>query len=242
MRIVRWTTILLLGCWASTALAGPDRASWFQIQKQQARKALEQLQLHGSARVVWPAHRSRPAMIRGLAITAPGNSDIQRARNFLKGRPALFAGAGSRLAPLESRSTRDLRVVRFRQLYRGIPVEHARITVALNRAGQITSVHSEVEPVLLRSGVKPRISRAAAVRAALAAAGARPVAALTRGLQPSLVILPGGRARLVYKVMLPLSVNPAGRWFLVDAHSGTFVGWRQGLLMDGQRPASGVRR
>jgi len=179
-------------------------------------------------------------MIRGLAVKERGKSDLARARNFITRRPALFAGAGSRLVHQKTLGTSSVKVVRFAQVFRGVPVEGAMIAVALDRAGRITSVTSGVEPVSLHR-VKPRVSAAAAVKIAVRATGARPGAATLRGIKPKLVILPGGTDRLVYKVMLPLGINPAGRWHLVDAITGKHLGYRRGIIMDGHRWTKGVR-
>ena len=238
MRPCRILILLVLGTWASTALAGPNRASWLKTQRAQAREALSRLGSPNSLTVHWPGHRSRPAMIRGLAIKGQGRTQVERARNFLSRRPALFAGAGSRLVLLDTRGTSDVHVVRFAQVYRGVPVEGAMITVALNRAGRISSVNSDAEPISLRD-VKPRVTPGAAARIALGAAGSS--AAAIKGIKPMLVILPGGTDRLVYKVMLPLGLNPTGRWHLVDAASGKHVGYRRGIIMDGHRSKKGVR-
>lgn len=236
MRMTRLLTLLVLGTWASTALAGPDRAAWLKAQRGKARQELQKL---GGAKltVQWPAHRSRPAVIRGLSVKVSGRGDVERARRFAEQRPALFAGAGSRLVHEKTLAAGDVRVVRFKQTFRGVPVEGVMLTVGLRR-GRVTSINSDVEPISLRSGVTARVSRAAAVKVALGAAGAR---GLSLSVQPRLVILPGGTDRLVYKVMLPLSVNPAGRWHLVDAVTGEHLGYRRGIIMDGHQWRKGVR-
>jgi hypothetical protein len=86
--------------------------------------------------------------------------------------------------------------------------------------------------------VRPRIAARTAVRTALAAALGQPAARTARlqrltGVKPRLTILAEGRPRLVYKVMLPLSLNPRGRWQLVDARSGAYIGWRPGGFVHG---------
>lgn len=240
MRVSRFLIVLVLGTWASTAMAGPDRASWLRSQRAQAHRALKRLGNTGSLTVHWPAHRSRPAMIRGLAVKEQGRDDVQRARNFVSRRPALFAGPGSRLVHDRTLHAGDLRVVRFVQVYKGVPVEDAVIAVAINRQGLIRSVNSELEPVTLRM-VKPRVTAGAAVQTALRATKTRAGAAMARGVQPKLVIIPGGTCRLVYKVMLPLGINPMGRWHLVDAISGKHLGYRRGIIMDGHHWRKGVQ-
>jgi len=240
MHVSRILILLVLGTWASTALAGPDRASWLKAQRGNARKALDLLDGANSLTVHWPAHRSRPAMIRGQAIKEQGRNHVERARNFISRRPALFAGEGSRLVLQDTRGTSDVHVVRFAQVFRGVPVEGAMITVALDREGLISSVNSDAEPVTLR-GVKPRVTPGAAVQIALRATRVRSSAATVRGIKPMLVILPGGMDRLTYKVMLPLGLNPTGRWHLVDAISGKHIGYRRGIMMDGHLQRMGVR-
>ena len=237
MRLSRLLLVLLLGGSASTALAGPERAAWLKNQRAQARQALQRLG-GSNLTVQWPAFRSRPAVIRGLAVKVTGAGDRERAHTFLTRHPALFAGAGSRLVHEKTLGAGDVRAVRFRQVFKGVPVEGATIAVALDRAGRVTSVTSDMEPITLRQ-VKPRITGHAAVKIAIRATGTR--AAAARGLRAHLVILPGGTDRLVYKVMLPFGINPRGRWHLVDAMTGKHAGYLRGIIMDGHRWQEGVR-
>ena len=230
---------LALACAGSTvALAGPDRATLLKARRARAQQSLHKLQQGRQLDLQWPAHRSRHAVIRGLAHRVSGATVEQRARTFLGRYPALFAAAHSTLKLVHSRGTHQVRVVRFQQVHRGVPVEGAELNVVQDRAGRVTAVTSEVEPLDLAS-VTPRIRADAAINAVLRGATggkvSRAARQLVQGLRPRLVIIGGGAPRLVYKVMLPLSLNPHGRWYLVDAGTGKVVGWRPGAIIE-RRP------
>ena len=144
VRITRFLVLMVLGAWASTALAGPDRAAWLKTQRASAQRELQRL---GGARltVQWPAHRSRPAVIRGLAVKAPGRGDVERARKFVEQRPALFTGAGSRLVHDRTLAAGDVRVVRFKQTFRGVPVEGVLLSVGLRGGRKSSQVAGNIQ-------------------------------------------------------------------------------------------------
>jgi Zn-dependent metalloprotease len=176
----------------------------------------------GSAVLVsWPPQRQRPAAIRGLALPTRGATDEQRVRGFLSTHSALFGDAAAlRLHDVQRVGSR--RVVRFDQRYRGLPVFGATVAVVLGSHDQVRGFSSELVP-LPTTSVEPAIDATAAVRAACKQLGSPPTAgSATLGLSRV-----GAGARLVYRVALPLTVDPRVRWHLVDAHSGAYLGWRR---------------
>jgi hypothetical protein len=217
--------LLLLGPTSARA----DASARFRVERDRAGQALAKLASRTSTQLTvhWPAHRTRPAMIRGLAVRIAGDSNVQRARRFVEGHPTLFAGRGSTLRQVETRESRDLIVVRFQQLHRGIPVDGADLRVSLDRAGRVTAVHSDCEPVDLPS-VRPRLSPRAAVDAARQVAGVAP------GLRANatLVILAGPTPRLAYRVA---GLDPFGKLLFVDAGTGAFLGARRGMIVEVRR-------
>lgn len=54
--------------------------------------------------------------------------------------------------------------------------------------------------------------------------------------------MPAQAPRLIYKVILPLWLDPLGRIHLVDAVNGDILGWRQGMKIDGHNHAKGVSK
>ena len=183
--------------------------------------AQREVALMAGAVVSWPVHRARPAMIRGLAEPTRGSDDEARARSFLLRHPALFGGEGSSLALRDVQATANRRVVRFDQRYRGLPVFGSSVSVVLDQSDRVRAVSSEMDPFQLPS-IEPGISSGAAVGAVCARLD-REIPTL---FNARLGILADGGPRLVYRVALPPTVDPDLRWHLVDALSGTYIGWR----------------
>ena len=219
---VKQTTVVLSVLVASYA-SGETRAS-FKADRLRATKVLSRLAGPGKLTVRWAAHRTRPAMIRGFAFRATGATDAERVRRFLTDRPELFVSGNNTLEQVDVRETRDLRVFRFRQLYRGLVVDGATVSVALDRAGLVRVVHSEVEPVSL-SSTRPGISGAAAVERARMRLGSRSRAPAST----QLVVVPGVSPRLAFRVLLP--ENPA-RFHFIDASSGARLGARRAAIVE----------
>lgn len=216
------------------ALAAPAEAR--QAERQATSRAIAAL---GSAVTVWPPHRSRPSAIRNLAVAVSGRSDVERARRFIALYPALFV-AGLELRHDASRATRDLSVVRFQQLHRGIPVEGAVVIVALDGAGRVRAVSSEAEAVA-HVRTTPRLTRSAAARIAYRISGHALDGASPSDPSATLTILPGPTTHLAYKVMMPIGANLQGRVCFVNAETGAHLGWRRATIVDGLAPGREVR-
>ncbi|MFZ5786266.1 MAG: hypothetical protein ACOY3Y_07465, partial [Acidobacteriota bacterium] len=174
---------------------------------------------------------------RGLAVATEGASDEARARAFLARHPALTVEtrAGASLRLVDVRRAHGLRAVRFQLYHHGLEVLGATVIVALDEASRVTALASEVEPIVLAS-----LSPAIDADAALARARAECGATSTRGGAARLAILAEGRARLVYRVRLPYPADSTmGRYHLVDASNGGYLGWRRTGVVDELR--KGVR-
>jgi len=150
--------------------------------------------------------------------TAPRSgppSDV--ARRFLQEQRALL-GVDPDSLQVEKESKGDgHRHVMYRQLYRGLPVEFARVKVHMNADGSVIGANSTYEPDL-NLPLTPSISAADAVRAA--EADSRGAADGT----PTLVVLPvqaTGRSHLAWKVKVKA---PQAAWrYYVDARTGQIL-------------------
>jgi hypothetical protein len=220
--------VVLAATWAG---ASPGR---FQSERFQAERAVASLKRAGEVTAVWRAGHSRPAMIRGLSVAVSGASDVERARGFIARFPELFAAQGAELRYLETAATRDLRVVRFRQIYRGLPVEGAMVSVALDGAGRVRAVSLEAEGWFGDLSPHPKLSVPAAVKAAYLAAMDRASRDELSGASARLVVLGGPRPRLAYKVSAPVGADLEGRALFVDAHTGEYLGSRRTTVVDGR--------
>jgi len=177
--------------------------------------------------------RGQPRLTRGLRAPTAGATDEARARGFLARHPSLAGGARLELRLQAVQALRELRVVRFQQLHGGLPVFGATVTVTLDREGNVRAVSSEASAPTGLPALQPRLGALQATAAALArvAPGAH---TLPEAGRAQLGILDEGAARLVYRVTLPLTVDPRGRFHLIDAATGRYLGWRRGVLMEGR--------
>jgi Zn-dependent metalloprotease len=223
-----------MGICISAARAESTRAKWFKAERTRAQISVKQLDRLGAAKVTWQAHRTRPSMITGLSIKTHGDSDIQRVRAFLERHPALFMDGASKLETLPTRQIRSRRVVRLQQTYRGLVVEGATIRVTLDDQDRIRAVHTDLEPVHLPT-IRPKLSPRQALGVAFkTAAGRNPSGEELARLDSSsarLIILPGPTQHLAYKVMLPFGINPLGRFLMIDARTGQYLGSRRGVIV-----------
>jgi hypothetical protein len=208
--------------------AAADRAARFQSLRDRASQQVAALP--GQPTVRWRADQPTPAMVRGIAVATAGRDPAERARSFLHSHPGLVAGE---LVPVDTRSSRELTVVRLAQLYRGVPVLDATVTVALDHLGRVRALHASTHPVELKT-VRPRVDGARARRIVLQRLRASGPGRSAPAGHSSLAVLPGAPARLVQVVSLPLTHDPRGRRHLVDALTGDYLGARVGVIVDGQ--------
>jgi Zn-dependent metalloprotease len=223
-------TILLAPTLTAAQTGASER---FRAERARTSAALAELRRWPGAEALhvdWPAQRTRPAAVRGLAVATEGVSDEARARAFLARHPALTieTRAGTSLRLVDVLRAHGLRAVRFQLFHRGLEVLGATVIVALDEASRVTALSSEVEPIALASLI-PAIDADAALARARAECGAT----RARGGAARLAILAEGRARLVYRVRLPYPADSTmGRFHLVDATSGDYLGWRRTGVVD----------
>ncbi len=242
MRTIKsFAPILFLLAWVTAADARPDH------QRSRAEAAVKKLAGARNLTVRWRADRSKPALLRGLSVATTGDTVAARALGFLGANPDIFLPT-DQLRLAETRGAGGLSAVRFRQVTKGgIPVDGGEVTVALDGAGTVSSVHSEL---ITLAGPIPRAKlngqQALAVALGRLAGKDTPLTVPRElaSLRPGLVVMPGLSPRLVYRVMLPLWLDILGRVHLVDAVTGDFIGWRQAMKVDGHQhgKASGVTR
>lgn len=188
---------------------------------------------HGETRYVGPAER-RSAVIarRGMK---PAVADSARAA-LARYAPAFgLSDPASQLQQIRSTS-RGSRgdVVRYRQLYRGLPVIGGELVLSLDGAGQVLSLSGEVDPKLALADLTPRITGAQAQEiAALATAKYRHVAksALVADKPELSIFVPrliGPRAVSPAQLVWRTSVGSRGpvatrEFVLVSARTGGLV-------------------
>jgi Zn-dependent metalloprotease len=150
--------------------------------------------------------------------TAPRSGPPEAiARQFLRDQIGLL-GVDPENLEVEKESTGDgHRHVLYRQTYRGIPVEFARVKVHLNEDGSVIGANSRYEPDL-NLNLRPEVAAAEAVRSAESDANG-----VADG-DATLVILPlesTGRSHLAWKVKVKA---PQAAWrYYVDARTGQIL-------------------
>lgn len=248
MRTLSILLVLAVGLPAAAQQARTQTASRLQARGL-ARSAMQSLRRQASQlRVAWRADRVRPTMLRGFALTLPGKTLAARARAFIDRYPGLVARSSSELTLIGQRSSAGRRVLRFEQRLGGVVVDRSLLTMAFDDRNRLVAVHADTRP-LPSLDTRPRISVPQAIAATWQVVSRRPARATERrrlrGLPAKLVVQAlANQARLVYLVVLPLSLDIGGRQHMVDAHSGRYLGWRRGVVWHRRptaRPA-GVRR
>jgi hypothetical protein len=204
--------------------------------KRSAKAAISRLQgkLAGKLRVSWSPLRARPVMLRGLSLKMPGASNAARAAHFFQSYRALVVPS-SQLALAGRRGSRQRRVLRYRHIYRGLPVIGGQISLSFDRQGSIRAMHARLSSITLES-ITPKLPAASALERAYAKVGAKPTARVRQRVVPKLAILPVKGGRLVYTVTLPMEVNPLGLVHTIDAHTGAHLGAHRGVLFHAHRP------
>jgi hypothetical protein len=150
--------------------------------------------------------------------TAPRSGPPEAvARQFLREQGSLLGVDPTALEVERESAGAGHRHVLYRQTYRGVPVEFARVKVHLNDDGSVIGANSTFEPDLNLS-LTPAISAFDAARAAEADSRG------TADGAPSLVILPvesTGRSHLAWKVKVKA---PQAAWrYYVDARTGQIL-------------------
>ena len=236
-----WFPLLALLVGSASAQARPASHNKARAQAEAAIKVLASGQ-----RVVvrWRPDGIRPALIRGLSVATRGETAQARALGFLGAHPRIFLPV-DQLHEVDTRAAAGLTVVRFRQVAgpARIEVDGGEITVALDAGGKVLSVNSTLIPMdaaIPAARLDARAALALVLGRLVGKKGPVPVPAELSGLRPALMVMPGETPRLVYRVMLPLWLDPLGRIHLVDAVKGDVIGWRPGMKIDGHYQGKGV--
>jgi Zn-dependent metalloprotease len=126
--------------------------------------------------------------------------------------------------------------VRYQQIYRGLPVWGARLSVHLDAQGQVRMLQSSIRPEI-ETDTRPALTAADALRAAQ---GAIPRASVWGKPQVALGVLPrADGARLAYRVEFATR-QPADWRFFIDAQSGAILS-RMSLLRRAEADAGADR-
>ncbi len=153
------------------------------------------------------------ALSEGRTAPRPGAAAFV-ARRFLEEQRALLGVDPAALQIEREVKGEGQRHILYRQTYRGLPVEFARVKVHLADDGSVLGLNTSYEPNLTL-GTNPAVDGAAAARAAAADGGGQAYGA------PELVILPvaaSGRSHLAWKVKVRA---PQSAWrYYVDAMTG----------------------
>ncbi len=156
------------------------------------------------------------ALTDGTGSPKPGPTDDSARAHLREGADLLGVDPSSLRAVKETKG-RGHRHMLYRQTYRGLPVEFAKVKVHLDEGGSLLGVNSTYEPDL---DLETTPSVSAAQAAAAAAADGRG----TPDGTPELVVLPvesTGRSHLAWKVKIKA---PAAAWrYYVDARTGQIL-------------------
>lgn len=176
-----------------------------------------------------------PATLRACRSTPPGSTDaVAIARAFLSEHHQAF-GMPAELNDLRLVSVKhglDSSHVLFQQILAGAPVINAYVSVHIDRARQIQTVHNSYLPALPWSTPPTAITAEQAVALAKEAIGFRQER--TPSSPPHQVILarPGDAVRPAWSVSLS-AAEPQGDWeVLVDATTGKVIKRYNHLILD----------
>jgi Zn-dependent metalloprotease len=196
-------------------------------------RALASLQGAGKAhKVYWPPSRAFPTLVRGLELRVPGPSLRARVDRFLAEHPGMLLPVGAQLETVDVRSTNTRQVIRVQQLHRGIPVLGKQILFSFDQQRRLRAIHADTAHVDLATS-EAAITPLAAAGIAYRVAGGGSTRAETRRrlgqASAKLVIVADAETALAYQVVLPLTLDMSGRFHLVDARNGRYLGNRLGL-------------
>ncbi|MCX5794045.1 MAG: PepSY domain-containing protein [Elusimicrobia bacterium] len=156
------------------------------------------------------------ALVEGASGPHPGRPQ-EAAAAFLAEQRGMLGVDPAALAVERVVSGGGQHHVLYRQTYRGLPVEFARVKVHLDARGAVTGVHSRFEPDLAVD-IVPTLT------AAQAAAAVRRDAGVAPSSRAALVVFPdenSGQARLAWKFT---ARDKSALWrYYIDAHSGAVL-------------------
>jgi len=156
------------------------------------------------------------ALVEGASAPHPG-APQESAATFLAEQRDLLGIDPAALSVERVTSGRGHHHVLYRQTYRGLPVEFARVKVHLDARGAVTGLHSRFEPDFTLD-ITPTVTAAQAAAAVLQDAGVAPSS------RAALVIFPdeaSGQVRLAWKFT---ARDKSALWrYYIDAHTGAVI-------------------
>ena len=180
-----------------------------------------------NVKVTWNASRTAPKRLSGLSIATEGKDPGERARGFMLAHAALLGLEGDvqvedvrvfappdAAAGTQPGARLSLQSVRLSQVWSGLPVEGRSVVVRLDAAQRVTSVTSDLGPLVVPT--PERIVDGASVVAML-----RSAYQIVGASEPHKVVLAlGTGGRIAWKVAVAVLPLQASFFVWVDAETG----------------------
>jgi len=175
------------------------------------------------AKVMWNASRTAPKRISGIAVATSGSTPTERATSFVRANAGLLGLEGDvKVEDVQvftppdpaARGRGSFDTVRMSQLWNGLPVEGRSIVVRLDGAGRVTSLSSDLGPLVVPTPT-------AIVTPASVVANIKATYQIVAISEPQKVVLALGTAgRITWKVAVAVVPLQANFFVWVDAESG----------------------
>ncbi|MBV6443111.1 MAG: hypothetical protein DYG98_09235 [Haliscomenobacteraceae bacterium CHB4] len=153
-----------------------------------------------------------------------GRSFEEAALNYLDKNKAKFGLKGSMSNNLKHHFTYkggEITVVRFQQMYKGLPVDDNQIIVTMNRAKEIIFLLNYTRPVREDIKIQSQVNGKTALFTAISAFG--PIQIPPKVRNEKIIHFSDEKPALCYRVRFSLNA-PIGDWItFVDAHSNTVI-------------------
>jgi thermolysin len=184
----------------------------------------------GRMKIRWNTCTGTPRSIRGVLTEPADGSPEEMARQFLRQYREMF-GLPEDLADLvyiRMSERRGIRHVTFRQVYQGVPVFGAELSVHIDQADRVQMVNGDYYPELTVEMAAEPISKTAAMYTVMSHLEVE--GALPDDIRAEWVIFSrGDEAYRAYQVNLSCRV-PLGNWvYFVDAVSGEILDGYNGM-------------
>lgn len=175
-----------------------------------------------NAKVTWNASRTAPKRISGLAVATAGGSPAERATSFVRANATLLGLEGDVKVeevqvftpPDPAARNAALHTVRMSQLWNGLPVEGRSIVVRLDSAGNVTSLSSDLGPLVVPTPTT-------LIAAETVVASVKATYQIVGIGEPQRVVLAiGTGGRVAWKVAVAVIPLQANFFVWVDAESG----------------------